>query len=110
MAEAGDKLGKAVSKVSPPLVGGIEKKLRSKGFDPISSFAKNKRQEKSAERKQKQDIGKQKQNEELRLAEAADVIGRKKFLAEGGAGGSESLITTRRLKKIQNTQALVPKA
>ena len=108
MAETASKIGKGVSKISPPLVGGIERKLRAKGFDPIEVAAKKRRQEKEAKREEKQQIGEQRQAEELRLAEAGDVVGRRSLLAT--TGGKSSLINTRRLKKVQGVQSLVPRA
>lgn len=109
MAEAASKLGKGVTKTADPLTRKVEKTLRRKGFDPVESFAKGKREEKEAEREQSQLVGKQKQAETLRLAEAEDVVGRKRLQA--AVGGRQSLVIggAKRLKKIPGTQPLVPR-
>lgn len=110
MAEGISKLGKGVTKLSGPLGKKVEKTLRRKGFDPFETLAKGKREEKTAEREQSKLIGKQRQSEELRLAEAEDVIGRKQLQA--ATGGRKSLVIggAKRLKKIAGTQPLVPRA
>ena len=84
--------------------------MRSKGFDPIESLAKGRREEKSAEREQKQLIGEQKQEELLRLAEGEDVIGRKRLQA--ASGGRQSLVVggAKRLRRAPGAQTLVPRA
>ena len=107
MAETASKIGKGISKTSP-LVGGVERKLRSKGFDPVETVAKKRREEDAAKKEQKEIIGKQAQAEELRLAEATDVIGRKGLLAT--TGGRQSLINTKRLRKVQGAQPLIPRS
>lgn len=99
MAEAANKIGKFGSRsvltslVGPSAAKKVDKTLRRKGFEPFENIEKKRGEKKEGERQQQEVIGKQKQAESLRLAEASDVVGRKRLLAK--AGGRRSLISSR---------------
>lgn len=106
MAEAAAKTKRQVLKFSP--LRPLERKLDEKGFSLSENLAKKSREKGAAKGEQQELIGKQKQAEELRLAEAQDVIARRGQIRT--TGGRQSLIKTRRLRQVTGTQPLVPKA
>jgi len=63
-------------------------------LDPFGLFKTGRSAAKRAQKEQTQLISKQRQADELKLAEEEDVIGRKKLLASSGRAGRRSLIRT----------------
>lgn len=85
----GDPLNKAIGKFQHRL----DEKLESKGAFAESTAVKKSEKKKETEREQKNIIGRQKQRETLRLAEAESDVGRAKLLRK--TGGRRSLIASR---------------
>jgi len=79
--------------ISASLIRKADAAAERKGFDPAAQQAKKSKEKKTAERKQTELIGKQKQDVELSLAESVDEIGRAKLLRK--TGGRRSLIASR---------------
>lgn len=92
MARGSQSLRRKVVKPFP-ILRNVDKKLEEKGFRIDSNIVKESDKAKAAIAEQKNNLLRQKQIEDLKLAELNDEIGRKKLLAK--FGGRRSLIASR---------------
>lgn len=89
IGEKVDPLSKGIKRVAT----GIDDRLTDKGAFLESNLAEQQRKASETKKRQETEIGKQRQAEELRLAESESEVQRRRFLKK--AGGRRSLIASR---------------